>query len=75
MTFYYEKKFNIFLIMLFSINHSCSGLTTEYPTDLKPVSTNIPDAAPNNYQRQRGFQSFQISLHNLNKFAPFTFKD
>ena len=44
MTFYYEKKFNIFLIMLITINHLCSGQTTEYPPDSKPASTNVPGA-------------------------------
>jgi len=44
MTFYNEKKFNIFLIMLVTINHLCSGHTTEYLPDSKPASTNVPGA-------------------------------
>jgi len=44
MTFYYEKKFNIFLIMFFAIHHLCFGQTTKYPTDSKPASPNIPVA-------------------------------
>jgi enterochelin esterase family protein len=39
-----KKALTFLLIMLFTVNHLCSGQTPEYPPDSKPASTNIQNA-------------------------------
>jgi enterochelin esterase-like enzyme len=39
-----KKALTFLLIMLFTVNHLCSGQIPEYPFDSKPASTNIQNA-------------------------------